>query len=166
MRETRNKRSTRLDLTKVNVRLMQKVRDQIANEDTLFDMKQWGVSIGPGETWYGTWYNDHMGETVSQEACDTPACLAGWAIRLADDEDDIGKLANEGTDDGDSIALRGIQLLGLDAVKAGFSDCGHVLFFHEDWPSGYPWATPSLRRKSAIRLLDEIIAGRNPWASQ
>jgi hypothetical protein len=65
-----------MDLSKLNKPLLKQVRDAIANDASTFTMGQWGVDVYDGKWWY-------FDDEAEHEGCDTPACIAGWAIRLA-----------------------------------------------------------------------------------
>lgn len=140
----------------MNIELLKKVRTAIADEATAFDMRYWGVGISERGKWWPIDEADGLGD------CGSPACLAGWAIKLGRQQkvrvdDAWGTRHNPST-----VANR---LLQLDGAQWG-NDCwdarrtGHSLFHWSNWPL---WARELSEKEGALAILDLIIAGHNPW---
>ena len=166
----------------LNIPLLRKVRAAIESERNGFDMQTWGVVLAPSSgapSWWPTHEDEAVHEDyfrsprgVTAESCGTPACLAGWAIRLTGDADPSAKRLGCSV----SIGRTASEVLGLE--KAGIARryswstwrespeqeiIHHPLFWHGYWPEGYEHGSPSARRESAIRLLTELIKGNDPW---
>ena len=129
----------------MNVELLQKVRDAIADEGTPFDMGTWGVGVS-ATTW---WMEDYDSEPSE---CNTPACVAGWAIRLSPlkRRDGPGRCIQRG------VKAKASRLLGLGPTPAY-----QPLFRQHMWP---PFARDLPERQGALALLDALIAGQDPWS--
>ena len=177
-----SKRNQKFRKETLNIPLLRKVRAAIESERNGFDMQTWGVVLAPSAgapAWWPTHEDEAVHEGnfrdqrgVTAESCGTPACLAGWAIRLTGDADPSAK--RSGSSGG--IGRTASELLGLE--KAGIAQgrrpthsvfdpdadrIHHPLFWHGYWPDGYECGSPSARRESAIRLLTELIKGNDPW---
>ena len=129
----------------LNLELLQKVRDAIADEGNAFDMGGWGVAVSP-RTW---WPAIRRAPTD----CGTPACIAGWAIR-------IGQRRRRSppprawTPGYSNSAIEEVAARLL-RTKDGY------LFYRSLWPD---WAYRLPERAGALALLDALIAGQDPWS--
>ena len=129
----------------LTLELLQRVRDAIADEGTPFDMGQWGVAVSP-RTWWPA-------NQCAPADCGTPACIAGWAIRIGQRRrrSPPPRARTSGYSNPHIEALAS-RLLGLD---------GNILFYRSFWPD---WAIDLPERQGALALLDALMAEQDPWS--
>lgn len=130
----------------MNIELMKRVRGAIADEATAFDMGQWGVGVSARGKWWPVALDADRFDIVGD--CGTPACVAGWAIRLGRPEKRSVRHPESFCD----VEEYAESLLGLDESRA--------LFHRDAWPA---WARRVDGRAGAVAMLDLMIAGHNPW---
>ena len=157
---------------KLNRRLFKTVRDRVAKAiaEQKFDMRNWGVLHDPK---HKTWVRD------SSAGCGTTACIAGWTILESARVSSIPKTAYQlgyteypgycGGNNHDcsmgETADEAAKLLGLTPEQA------RMLFYIENWPQGrrdevemqVVVADRVKEGKKAMFLMDEMLAGRDPW---
>lgn len=147
----------------MNTELLQRVRDHIAN-DAPFSMGCWYGWDAMSRVRQDEVLEDlAAGVPVNVTSCDTPACIAGWAVLLAD-PDAVGNAYERASEElawhsPFITAAVAELLLGLDDNR---------LFFDDKWPQlwtdddGYDTRSEDLRAE-AIQLIDELLDGQNPW---
>ena len=132
----------------MNIELLKEVRDAILDEATPFNMNFWGVGVSQ-HTWWPS-----IGRRVGD--CKTPACLAGWAVRL-------GRRKRRSPAPLNYDAHYSTEAIsGAAASLLGLTEAGALRLFY--WPNWPEWAQEMDNRTAAVALLDALIAGQNPWA--
>lgn len=100
-------------------RIRRQVIEQVINHPETLDMDWWAESVERGNPAN----NGKEGYTIIRaDGCGTSACIAGWAVHFATDEEFAEVLLRKPFDVGDA----GQYLLGLTDEEAA------VIFFGED----------------------------------
>lgn len=133
----------------MNTDLLTKVRDHIHANTETFDMRYWFSDgdgfIDPDQVLRA--YRE--GYTPN---CGYAACFGGWAVLLADPQHTALRATWDGIDD---IVLDLCDL--TDETHRG-------IFYVEDWPQqARDIAQDNGEADGMVWILDELIAGRNPW---
>lgn len=136
--------------TKLNVRLLRKIKKHILAVPERFAMNWFIVRGTPGQIIEHLDWRQPMsldGEFRKAPACGTVGCIAGWAAFFT--AKNPQRLTN------DSAERRGKKALGLSKDQA------KTLFFTEEWPDGgeaYDAAkTPRRKAELAAERIEEFI---------
>jgi hypothetical protein len=127
--------------SKINVELLEKVKAHILEEPRRFNMSLFVFNQGEIEDL----------PKNERPPCGTMACIAGWAVMLAD-----GPPAIINDDYYLTVEDRAVEVLGLNEEQVG------ALFYDPAWPEKYADAyenarTPRQRARVAARRIDHFI---------